>query len=122
MATSMVTLTTLSAITMTVNRFGANPIRVSASVRRPAGSTRRALPVASVVALRFSDRTRKPASIPIDSRTVTSTVPESGRCASSGAMASRSSATTTEKLREARNIGDSRGRRWRKQLASLSDV
>jgi hypothetical protein len=50
-ATSMVTETALSAITMTVTRFGTYPIRVRTSNWRPAGSTSRALPLASVVAL-----------------------------------------------------------------------
>jgi hypothetical protein len=74
---STVTEIVVSARTTTSMRFGTKPSRVTRSVRGPAGSTSCARPLASVLTVMLSERMRMPSTIPIDSRTVTLTVPES---------------------------------------------
>ena len=90
-STGTSTETMLSRTTVTVTDAGLNPMRVMAMSWRPLGRMRRATPSWSVTAVLPADCTRKPPDIPIDSSTVTRTVPLSGRCATAGAAARASS-------------------------------
>ena len=106
-----VTVTRLSRTTSTDRRRGRKPVRVTATSWRPAGRVSRAMPLASVVALRPAACTRKSERIPIDSSTVIWTRPLSAGWARSGAARLRKDSAAKESTATAvereRGIGES---------------